>query len=169
MALRSNFKEEDVFKEGILLGLVFAVVGSLMLTLFSFYDNPWLLAIGSVFLAIAGIALFMVLYISFFNEKRSEVMMFLWNELLYLFVGIPLASICVLILPVTIYILMFGGDPGQTWKFSVIFTLSLMIASLIYGVIKLWIENRKSGLIVPEKIDKGPIEQILYRIPSVED
>ncbi len=169
MVFRSVFRDEDVFKEGIILGLIFAITGSLMLVLHSFIDNLWLLAIGGVFLALAGIALFMVIYISYFSEKRSEIMMFIWNEFLYLFIGIPMASICVLILPVTIYILMFGGQPDETWMFIVIFTFSLMGSSLIYTGIKIWVENRSSGLKVPEKVDKGPIEQLLYKIPSVED
>ena len=64
---------------------------------------------------------------------------------------------------------MFGGDPLETWNFSLIFTLSLMASSLIYTGFKIWLENRSSGLNVPEKVDKGPIEQLLYKIPSVED
>lgn len=164
MAFGSIFREEDVFKEGIILGLLSVVVGSLMFVLYSFYSNPWLLALGSVFLAIAGIVLFMVIYISFFNENKSEIFLFIWNELLYLFIGIPLASICILIIPVTIYTLMFGGDSHGTWVFSVIFTASLMFSSLIYTAVKIWLENRSSGLKIPEKIDRGHIEQLLNKI-----
>ncbi len=64
---------------------------------------------------------------------------------------------------------MFGGSPIETWMFVVIFTLSLMISSLIYSAIKIWLNSKSSGLPIPEKIDEGPIEQLLYKIPSIED
>ena len=169
MAFKSYFREEDVFKEGIIVGFLLLVVGLLMFVIHLFVSNLWLIAIGGVLISIAVISLFMVIYISFFNEKKSDIVMFIWNELLYLFIGIPLATICLLIIPVSIYLLMFGGNPEETWMFSVIFTLSLMISSLIYTGIKIWLENRSSGLHIPEKIDKGPIEQLLYKIPLTED
>ncbi|MHA1200347.1 MAG: hypothetical protein ACTSQF_13555 [Candidatus Heimdallarchaeaceae archaeon] len=169
MSLRSKLRKEDVFKEGIILGLFLLVVGLLMIVVHLFIDNLWLLVFGGILIAIAVSSLFMVIYISFFNENKSEITMFIWNEVLYLLIGIPLASICILILPVAIYILMFGGEPRETLMFSVFFTLSLMISSLFYSAVKIWLENRSSGLPIPEKVDKGPIEQLLYKIPSVED
>jgi len=169
MSKRSFFREEDVFKENFLLGLLLLIVGLLLLIIYGFYDNFWLKFVGFGLVAIAGVILFMIVLISYSNEFRSEIFLFIWNELLYLLVGIPLATICILILPVSIYILMFEGDPIQIWKFSSILVLSLMISSLIYTSIKLWLDNRSSGLSVPEKVDKGPIEQLLYQNPSFED
>ena len=169
MVRKNNFREEDVLKENILFGSLLLLVGSLLLIANITFDNFWLKIIAIVFLAIGGVIIFMILFISFTNEFKSDILTFVWSELLYLLLGIPLASICVLIIPATIYILMFGGDPRDTWVFSVFFTLSLMASSLIYTAVKIWLENRSSGLKVPQKVEKGPIEQLLYRTPSVED
>ena len=169
ISLKSRFNDENIFKEGIIVGLFFLNSGILMYILHLFVTNTWFVILGGISLSIAIITLFMVVYISYFNEKRSEVFMFLWNEIFYLFLGIPLASICILIIPVSIYLFMFKGGVRETWMTIFIFTAILMISSLIYTGVKVWLNSRSSGLQVPEKIDKGPIEQLLYKMPNIKE
>ena len=166
-AIKNN--EEDVFKEGIFVGFFFLVVGLLLLVVNSYIYNVWLKTTGIVLIIFAGLILFMVLFISITNEKAGTFLLQLSNESLYVFLGIPMASICLLLMPVSIYMLFFDGTREEILLFSLVFTVSLQLTSLIYSGIKMWINNRSSGHKVPVKTDKGPIEQLLYKIPTTED
>ena len=111
----------------------------------------------------------MIVLISMMHDKGGKMFLQIWNESLYLFVVLPLASICLLILPVSSYVLFFKGQPQDVLLFSLTFTVVLQFSSLIYSAVKFWLNRRSSGNKVPVKIDKGPIEQLLYKIPSSED
>ena len=91
--------------------------------------------------------------------------MFLWNEFLVLFVGIPLASICILILPVSCVLLFIKPDIVIVGLSCLAFVVGLQFSYLIYTGVKLWLDNRSSGYPVPTKAKKAPIEQLLYKIP----
>ncbi len=166
-AIKNN--EENVFSEGIFLGFFFLIVGILLLVVNMYFNNTWLSAIGFILLAIAAVLLFMVFLISVMQEKGGKTFLQIWNETLYLFVGLPLTSICLLILPVSSYLLFFKGQPRDILIFSLIFTVALQFSSLVYSGVKLWLNRRSSGYRLPIKIDKGPIEQLLYKLPSTED
>ncbi len=169
MDIPSKYKEIDVFKEGTLLGLFFVLIGILFLIVNAYFPNNWLVAFSIIFLALGIVFLFISIFIPFASRKESSVLLFAWNEMLYLFLGIPLAAICILILPVSIYILFFSGDIFVVGMFCLYFVLSLQLSSLIYTIVSIWLHRRSSGHPVPPKIDKGPIEQLLYRVPSSED
>ncbi len=166
-ALKNN--EENVYSEGVFVGFFFLIVGLLLIIVNTFVHNIWLIAIAAVLLSIAAILLFMVVFISILRESGGAVLLQIWNESVYLFLGLPMASICILIIPISIILLFFKVAPQDVLFFSLIFTVSLQLSSLSYSGIKLWLNNRSSGYELPVKIDKGPIEQLLYRIPSSED
>ena len=166
-AIKNN--EENVFSEGIFLGFFFLIVGILLLVVNQFFRNVWLNAIGFAMLAIAVVLLFMVILISMMQDRGGKILLQIWNESLYLFVGLPFTSIFLLILPVSTYVLFFKGQPQDVLLFSLTFTVAIQFSSLIYSGVKLWLNKRSSGHKVPIKIDKGPIEQLLYKLPSSED
>jgi hypothetical protein len=166
-AIKKN--EENVFSEGIFLGFFFLIIGILILVVNIYLSNTWLSAIGYTMLAIAGVLLFMVVLISLMQENGGKALLQIWNETVYLFIGLPLTSICLLILPVSFYLLFFKGEPNDILLFCLTFTVVLQVSSLIYSGVKLWLNRRSSGHKLPVKIDKGPIEQLLYKIPSTED
>ena len=169
MDIPSKYKEIDVFKEGTLLGLFFILIGILLLVVNVYYPNNWLVVFAIIFLALGTVFLFMSIFIPFISKKQNSVLLFAWNEILYLFLGLPLAALCILILPVSIYILFFSGDIVAVGMFCLYFLISLQISSLLYTIITLWLDKRSSGHPVPVKIDKGPIEQLLHRVPQSED
>ncbi len=166
-ALKNN--EENVYSEGVFIGFFFLIVGLLLVIVNNYVHNVWLIAIAAVLLSIAAILLFMVVFISILRKKGGDVFLQIWNETLYLFLGIPMASICLLVVPISIILLFFKVAPQDVLFFSLMFTVFLQLSSLSYSGIKLWLNNRFSGYELPVKIDKGPIEQLLYRIPSSED
>ncbi|MCG3256284.1 MAG: hypothetical protein KAU62_09385 [Candidatus Heimdallarchaeota archaeon] len=166
-ALKNN--EENVYSEGVFIGFFFLIVGLSLVIVNNYVHNVWVIAIVAVLLSIAAILLFMVVFIAILRERGGDVLLQIWNEVVYLFLGLPMASICLLVVPISIYLLFFKGAPQDVIFFSLIFTLSLQLSSLFYSGIKLWLNNRSSGYELPVKIDKGPIEQLLYRIPSSED
>ena len=166
-ALKNN--EENVYSEGIFIGFFFLIVGLLLVVVNNYVHNVWIIAIAAVLLLIAVILLFMVVFISILRRRGGDVFLQIWNEVVYLFLGLPMASICILIIPISIILLFFKVAPQDVLFFSLIFTVSLQLSSLSYSGIKLWLNNRSSGYELPVKIDKGPIEQLLYRIPSSED
>ena len=134
-----------------------------------FFPTFLLIAFSIVFFALAAVVLFMIFFIPATEAKGSAILLYLWNEFLFTFVGIPLACLCILILPVSIYLLFFSGNATEVIIFAAIFTFSLQITSLVYTGIKLWLSSRTSGNRVPDKVDRGPIEQLLHRFPSSED
>ena len=166
-ALKNN--EENVYSEGVFIGFFFLIVGLSLVIVNNYVHNVWVIAIVAVLLSIAAILLFMVVFIAILRERGGDVLLQIWNEVVYLFLGLPMASICLLVVPISIYLLFFKGAPQDVIFFSLIFTVSLQLSSLFYSGIKLWLNNRSSGYELPVKIDKGPIEQLLYRIPSSED
>ena len=166
-ALKNN--EENVYSEGVFIGFFFLIVGLSLVIVNNYVHNVWVIAIVAVLLSIAAILLFMVVFIAILRERGGDVLLQIWNEVVYLFLGLPMASICLLVVPISIYLLFFKGSPQDVIFFSLIFTVSLQLSSLFYSGIKLWLNNRSSGYELPVKIDKGPIEQLLYRIPSSED
>ncbi|MCE7749700.1 MAG: hypothetical protein GPJ51_15045 [Candidatus Heimdallarchaeota archaeon] len=166
-ALKNN--EENVYSEGVFIGFFFLIVGLLLIIVNTFIHNIWLIAFAAVLLSIAAILLFMVVLISILRKSGGAVLLQIWNETVYLFLGLPMASICILIIPISIILLFFKVTPQDVLFFSLIFTVSLQLSSLSYSGIKLWLNNRSSGYGLPVKIDRGPIEQLLYKIPSSED
>ncbi len=162
-------RKENIFREGVIVTLFFVSSAAFLLILNIFLPTFLLIAFSVVFFALAAVVLFMILLIPAIEMKGSQILFYLWNEFLFTFIGIPLASICVLILPVSIYLLFFSGSAAEIIIFAAIFTFSLQITSLIYTGIKLWLSSRISGNKVPVKVDKGPIEQLLSRFPSLED
>ena len=162
-------REENIFRKGVIVTLFFVTFAAFLLILNIFFPTFLLVVFSVVFIALGAVVLFMVLFIPAIEAKGSEILFYLGHELLFTFVGIPLASICILILPVSIYLLFFSGNNAEIIVFSVIFTFSLMITSLIYTGMKLWLSSRISGNTVPEKVDKEPIEQLLTRFPISED
>ena len=169
MDIPSKYKEIDVFKEGILLGLFFVLIGILFFIINTFVPINWLILFGVIILALGLVIFFMSTFIPYISKKQSDVIIFAWNEFLYLFLGLPLASICILILPVSIYILFFSGDIVIVGMFCLYFVLSMQLTSLIYTGVQIWLHRRTSGHPLPVKINKGPIEQLLYRIPVTDD
>ncbi|MHA1954503.1 MAG: hypothetical protein ACW96U_11220 [Candidatus Heimdallarchaeaceae archaeon] len=169
MDIPSKYKEIDVFKEGTLLGLLFILVGILFIIVNVFISTVWLIVFAVIFLALGFVILFMSTFIPYLSRKQSDVFLFAWNEMLYLFLGLPLAAICLLLLPVSIYILFFSGNISTVGKFCLYFVISLQLSSLLYTVVTIWLHKRSSGHPVPTKIDKGPIEQLLYKTPTTED
>jgi hypothetical protein len=169
MDIPSKYKEIDVFKEGTLLGLFFILVGILLLIINAFSPNNWLIVFGIIFLALGIVFFFMSVFIPFISKRQGSVLLFAWNYFLYLFLGLPLAALCILILPVSIYILFFSGDIVIVTMFCLYFVLSLQLSSLLYTIVTIWMHRRSSGYPVPIKVDKGPIEQLLYRVPLSED
>ena len=169
MDIPLKYKEIDVFKEGTLLGLFFILIGILFIIVNAFIPTIWLIVFAVIFLALGFVFLFMSTFIPYLSRKQSDVFLFAWNEMIYLFLGLPLASICILILPVSIYILFFSGDAIIAGIFCLYFISSLQLSSLIYTGIKIWLHRRSSGYPIPPKIDKGPIEQLLYKLPMTED
>ncbi len=155
--------EQDIFKEGIIVGLFFLFTSLLLYIINRFFPSILLIIFSLLFLALGGIIFFMALFIPFTNKKEGEILLFLWNEFLYIFLGLPLASICILLLPVSIYLLFFSGNIVWVGLFSLIFTIGLQLSSLIYTGVKLWLNNRVSGFPIPIKPDKEPIEALLYR------
>lgn len=166
-ALKNN--EENVYSEGVFIGFFFLIVGLSLVIVNNYVHNVWVIAIAAVLLSIAAILIFMVVFIAILRERGGDVFLQIWNEVVYLFLGIPMASICLLVVPISIYLLFFKGAPQDVIFFSLIFTVSLQLSSLFYSGIKLWLNNRSSGYELPVKIDKGPIERLLYRIPLSED
>jgi len=166
-ALKNN--EENVYSEGVFIGLFFLIVGLLLIMVNNFVHNVWVFAITAVLLSISAILLFMVIFISILRKRGGDVLLQIWNETIYLFLGLPMASICILIVPISIYLLFFKGTPQDVLFFSLIFTVSLQLSSLSYSGIKYWLNNRSSGYEIPIKVDRGPIEQLLNKIPSTED
>ena len=78
MARRTIFREEDVLKENLLLGSLLLIVGSLLLIVNVTFDNFWLKMVAIIFLAIGGVIIFMILFISFTNEFKSDILTFVW-------------------------------------------------------------------------------------------
>ena len=162
-------KKENIFREGVIVTLFFVSFAAFLLVLNIFFPSFLLIAFSIVFFALAAVVLFMLLFIPTTEAKRSAILFYLWNEFLFTFLGIPLACICILILPVSIYLLFFSGNATEVIIFAAIFTFSLQLTSLIYIGIKLWLSSRTSGNRVPVKVDRGPIEQLLNRFPNSED
>jgi hypothetical protein len=103
------------------------------------------------------------------GKRSGEILLFVWNELVYILFGIPLVLICLLIVPVSTYIVFFPGNSNKALIYSAVFILVVQIISLIYSGFLTWLDYRKSGLTVPEKPDKGPIEVLVKRIVSSKD
>jgi len=162
-------RKENIFREGVVVTLFFVSFAAFLLILNVFFPAVLLIAFSVVFFALATVVLFMIFLIPAIEMKGSQILFYLWNEFLFAFVGIPLASICVLILPVSIYLLFFSGSTPEIIIFVATFTFSLQVTSLIYTGIKLWLSTRISGNKVPVKVDKGPIEQLLNRFLILED
>ncbi len=162
-------RKENIFREGVIVTLSFISSAAFLLILNLLFPAALLVAFSIVFFALVAVVLFMIFFIPATEMKGSAILLYLWNELLFTFVAIPLAIICILILPVSIYILFFSGHATEVIIFAAIFTFSLQITSLIYTGIKLWLSSRSSGNIVPTKVEKGPVEQLLNRFPSLED
>ncbi|NPD89818.1 MAG: hypothetical protein HGN29_13985 [Asgard group archaeon] len=169
MDIPSKYKEIDVFKEGILLGLFFILIGILFIVVHTFIPINWLSVFAVIFFALGFVILFMSTFIPYLSRRQSNILLFTWNEMVYLFLGLPLVSICLLILPVSIYILFFSGDVSIVGMFCLYFVLALQLSSLIYTGVTIWLHRRSSGHPISTKIDKGSIEQFLYKLPSVED
>ena len=169
MDIPSKFKEIDVFKEGTLLGLFFILIGILLLVVNAYYPNNWMVVFAIIFLALGFVFLFMSVFIPFISKKQSSVLLFAWNEILYLLVGLPLTTLCILILPVSIYILFFSGDIIIVSMFCLYFMLSLQLSSLLFTIVTSWLSRKSSGHPIPVKIDKGSIEQLLHRVSLSED
>ena len=161
--------EQDLFKEGIVVGLFFMISSLLLYVIYRFFPSIWLVIFSILMLALGGVIFFMSLFIPLIAKKSGVIFLFIWHEFLYVFLGIPLASICILILPVTIYLLFFSGSIVWSGFFSALFTLTLMLSSLIYTGVKIWLNQRTSGYPVPEKPEKEPIEVLLYRSSFSED
>ena len=169
MDIPAKYKEIDVFKEGTLLGLFFILIGVLFLIINLFFPSNWIVLFGVLILALGLVIFLMAIFIPFISKKKSDVLLFAWNEFLYLFLGLPIAAICILIVPFSIYILFFSGDVIIAGMFSLYFVLSLQLSSMLHTGLQIWLHRRSSGRTIPVKIDKGPIEQLLYRIPVSED
>jgi hypothetical protein len=169
MDIPAKYKEIDVFKEGTLLGLFFILIGTLFFIINAFYPSSWLVLFGVIILALGLIILLMSIFIPFISKRQSDVLLFAWNETLYIFLGLPIAAVCLLIIPVSIYILFFSGDILIVGMFCLYFILSLQLSSMLYTGFQIWLHRRSSGHPVPVKVNKGPIEQLLYRIPASED
>ncbi len=162
-------RKENILREGVIVTLFFVTFAAFLLILDIFFPTFLLVVFSVVFFAIGAVVLFMILFILIIKARGSEILFYLGYESLFTFVGIPLASICILILPVSIYLLFFSGNAFEILIFAVIFTFSLMLSSLIYTGIKLWLSSRTSGILVPEKVEKEPIEQLLDCFPNLED
>lgn len=162
-------KKENIVREGVIVTLFFVSFAAFLLILNIFFPTFLLIAFSILFFALAAIVLFMLLFIPATEAKGSAILFYLWNEFLFTFLGIPLACICILILPVSIYILFFSGRSTEVIIFAAIFIFSLQLTSLIYTGIKLWLSSRTSGNKVPVKVDRGPIELLLNRFPNLED
>jgi len=169
MDIPANLREMDVYKEGVLVGIFFILSTILLYILNLFFEVEWLLTFALIFLAIGVVSLFMSLFIPFIGRKKGNMILFIWNEILVLFIGIPLASICILILPVSIVLLFFRPDVATVGLFCLSFVLALQFSYLIYTGVKLWLDNRSSGYLVPTKADKALIEKLLYKISFRKD
>ena len=169
MTYLARLYKQDLFKEGVLVGLFFVITSLLLYVIYRFFPTIWLVIFSILALALGGVIFFMSIFIPFSSKKGGEIFLFIWNEFLYVFLGIPLASICILILPITIYLLFFSGSIVWLGFFSAIVTIVLMLSSLIYSGFKIWLNQRTSGLPVPEKAEKEPIEVLLYRRSFSED
>ncbi len=169
MTYLDRLYKADLFKEGIVVGLFFMITSLLLYVIYRFFPTIWLMIFSFLALALGGVIFFMAVFIPVISKRSGSIFLFIWNEFLYVFLGIPLASICILILPVTIYLLFFSGSILWSGFFSAIFTISLMLSSLIYSGVKVWLNQRTSGLLVPEKAEKEPIEVLLYRRSFSED
>ncbi len=169
MMLLKEQRKENIFREGVIVTLFFVTFAAFLLVLNIFFPTFLLVVFSVVFFALSAVVLLMILFIPAIEAKGSEILFYLGYEFLFTFIGIPLASICILILPVSIYLLFFSGNNAELLIFSVIFTFSLMITSLIYTGMKIWLSSRTSGNTVPEKVDKKPIEQLLNHFPISED
>ena len=169
MFFSKNPNKDNIFREGIVVSLFFVSFGVFLIVLNIFFPSVLLIAFSIVFFALAAVVIFMLILIPATEIRGSEIILYLWNEFLFTFVGIPLAAICILILPASIYLLFFSSNTQQVIIFSLIFTFSLQFTSLIYTGVKLWLSTKKSGNKVPSKVDKGPIEQLLNRFPSMDD
>lgn len=161
-------RKDNIFREGVIVTLFFVSFAAFLLILNLFFPTFLLIAFSVVFFALAAVVLFMLFFIPATEAKGSAILLYLWNEFLFTFVGIPLACICILILPVSIYLLFFSGNATEIIIFVAIFTFSLQGTSLIYTGIKLWLSSKTSGSRVPDKVDRGPIEQLLNSFPGSE-
>jgi hypothetical protein len=162
-------RKENIVREGVIVTLFFISSAAFLLILNLFFPAVLLIAFSIVFFALAAVVLFMLIFIPVTEMKGSAILLYLWNELLFTFVAIPLAIICILILPVSIYVLFFSGHAPEVIIFAAIITFSLQITSLIYTGIKLWLSSKSSGNRVPIKVDKGSIEKLQDTFPSLED
>ena len=169
MTYLNRLYKEDLFKEGIVVGLFFMITSLLLYVIYRFFPTIWLVIFSILALALGGVIFFMSIFIPFITKKSGVVFLFIWNEFLYVFLGIPLASICILIVPVTIYLLFFSGSIVWSGFFSALFTIALMLSSLIFTGVKIWLNQRTSGYPIPKKPEKEPIEVLLYRRSFFED
>ena len=161
--------KQDLFKEGIVVGLFFMISSLLLYVIYRFFPTIWLVIFSIIMLALGGVIFFMSVFIPLIAKRSGVIFLFILNEFLYVFLGIPLASICILIVPVSIYLLFFSGNIVWAGFFSTMFSLTLMLSSLIYTGVKIWLDQRTSGYPVPEKPEKEPIEVLLYRSSFSKD
>ncbi len=169
MAFVYKLKEMNIFREGVFVGLFFILASVLLLTINFFFDVVLLVIFALIFVSLGFVILFMALFIPFIGKKSGEVFLFVWNELVYILLGIPATIICLLIVPVSTYIVFFPGNANKALIYCVVFILSVQLISLIHSGVLIWFDYRKSGLPVPEKPDKGPIEALVKRIVSSKE
>ena len=169
MAFIYKLKELDIYREGIFVGFFFILVSALMLTINFLFSADLLIIFALIFVSLGFVILFMSLFIPFISKKSGEIFLFIWNELVYILFGIPVALICLLIVPVSTYIVFFPGNANLALMYCVIFTLVVQLISLIYSGILTWFDYRKSGLAVPVKPEKGPIESLFKRMISSKE
>jgi len=169
MAFLYKLKELNIFREGVFISFFFILVSALMLTI-NYFFNVFLLSLFAlIFVSLGFVILFMLLLIPFLDKKSGEIFLFVWNELIYILVGIPIAFICIAIVPISTYIIFFPGNANKTLIYCIVIILVIQIVSLIYSGFLIWLDYRKSGLPVPEKVDKGFIGILVKKMISSKE
>ena len=169
MSFVYKLKELNIYREGVFVGLFFIIISALLLTVNFFFNVVLLIIFALIFVSLGFVILFMSFFIPFISKKSGEVFLFVWNELVYILLGIPFILICFLIVPISTYIIFFPGNANKALIYCVVFILVVQLISLTYSGILIWYDHRKSGLSIPEKLEKGPIESLFKRMISSKD
>ncbi len=157
-------KKESMYEEGILLCILFFALGIffLIIEIFTYIRTIWLSLLRSVFFAIGVVIIVSMLVFSLLNYKFMSTLLYLWNELLYIFILIPILSFFIFLVPTWVYLSLFNGELRLVIIVVSSWTLGFQLLALVYFVREIITESSiyKSKEKAPEKAYKPPIESL---------
>lgn len=164
MAELKILKKESMYEEGILLFILFFALGMFFFIIerFTYIRTIWLDLLKYVFFALGVIIVVSILIFSLLNYKFITTLLYLWNELLYIFIIIPIISFFVFLVPAWIYLTLFNGELRIAIIVVSSFTLGFQSLAIVYFVTQIIKESSiyKSKEKAPEKAYKPPIESL---------